>query len=113
MTKPDYEEGDIDRVLFDELERTEPEEAYRNIYQSNSGALYFAQCQHPQETWLPLLEKCYAKAHGDYAAIEGGFGGEGIEDLTRGVTSEIFTADILDKVGLKLSQRDPDGYAIG
>lgn len=68
------------------------------MYQSNSSALYFAQCQHPQETWLPLLEKCYAKAHGDYAAIEGGYGGEGIEDLTGGVTSEIFTTDILDKV---------------
>ncbi|KAF4499275.1 micromolar calcium activated neutral protease 1 (capn1) [Fusarium agapanthi] len=54
-------------------------------------------CQHPQETWLPLLEKCYAKAHGDYGAIEGSFGGEGIEDLTGGVTSELLTTDILDK----------------
>jgi hypothetical protein len=98
LTKADYDEGYLDRLLFDELERINPEEAYRKIYQSNSSALYFAQCQNPQETWLPLLEKCFAKAHGDYAAIEGGFGGEGIEDLTGGVTSELFTADILDKV---------------
>ncbi|KAK5994899.1 Calpain-D [Cladobotryum mycophilum] len=97
LTKSDYDEKHWERVLFDELERANPEEAYRKVYQSNSTALYFAQCQHPQETWLPLLEKCYAKAHGDYAAIEGGFGGEGIEDLTGGVTSEIFTTDILDK----------------
>lgn len=97
LTKSDYNEKHWERVLFDELERINPEEAYRKVYQSNSSALYFAQCQHPQETWLPLLEKCYAKAHGDYAAIEGGYGGEGIEDLTGGVTSEIFTADILDK----------------
>ncbi|KAJ4861505.1 calpain family cysteine protease domain-containing protein [Trichoderma breve] len=97
LTKSDYDEKHWERVLFDELERVNPEEAYRKVYQSNSSALYFAQCQHPQETWLPLLEKCYAKAHGDYAAIEGGYGGEGIEDLTGGVTSEIFTTDILDK----------------
>lgn len=58
---------------------------------------YFAQCENPNETWLPLLEKAYAKAHGDYSAIEGGYGGEGIEDLTGGVTSEIYTTDILDK----------------
>lgn len=98
LTKPDYDESCTDHVVFDELERVNPEEAYRRIYQANSGALYFAQCHHPQKTWLPLLEKCYAKAHDDYAAIEGGFGGEAIEDLTGGVTSEIFTTEILDKV---------------
>jgi hypothetical protein len=31
-------------------------------------------------------------------AIEGGFTGEAIEDLTGGVTSEIYTTDILNKV---------------
>jgi hypothetical protein len=60
--------------------------------------LFFAQCENKNETWLPLLEKAYAKAHGDYAAIEGGFTGEGIEDLTGGVTTEVFTTEILDKV---------------
>lgn len=63
----------------------------------SSQSQYFAQCVNPNETWLPLLEKAYAKAHGDYSAIEGGYGGEGIEDLTGGVTSEIYTTDILDK----------------
>ncbi|EOO03455.1 putative calpain family cysteine protease protein [Phaeoacremonium minimum UCRPA7] len=97
LTKPDYDEGFLERILWEDRERVNSEEAYRKIYQSNSGALYFAQCENPNETWLPLLEKAYAKAHGDYSAIEGGFTGEGIEDLTGGVTSEIYTTDILDK----------------
>lgn len=87
----------MERILWEDRERINSEEAYRRIYQSNSGALYFAQCENPNETWLPLLEKAYAKAHGDYASIEGGFTGEAIEDLTGGVTSEVYTTDILDK----------------
>jgi len=105
LTKPDYDEAmsdriNVERLLWDDgRERPDSEEIYRKTYQSNSGALYFAQCENPNETWLPLLEKAYAKAHGDYAAIEGGSTGEGIEDLTGGVTSELFTTDILDKEG--------------
>jgi len=59
--------------------------------------LYFAQCSDENETWLPLLEKAYAKAHGDFQSIDGGFTGEAIEDLTGGVTTEIYSTDILDK----------------
>ncbi|KAI1866672.1 uncharacterized protein JN550_007525 [Neoarthrinium moseri] len=96
LTKPDFEESFLERVLWEDRERVESEEQYRKAYQSGSGSLYFAQCVHPDETWVPLLEKAYAKAHGDFAAIEGGFTGEGIEDLTGGVTSELYTSDILD-----------------
>lgn len=59
--------------------------------------MYFAQCSDENETWLPLLEKAYAKAHGDFQSIDGGFTGEAIEDLTGGVTTEIYSTDILDK----------------
>ncbi|KAI0120929.1 calpain family cysteine protease [Xylariales sp. AK1849] len=97
LTKPDFEESFLERMLWEDRERVNSEEQYRRAYQSGSGALYFAQCEHADETWLPLLEKAYAKAHGDYSAIEGGFTGEGIEDLTGGVTSELYTSDILDK----------------
>ncbi|KAM3508699.1 hypothetical protein MY11210_006618 [Beauveria gryllotalpidicola] len=97
LTKADYDDNQMDRVTFDELEYRNPQEAYKRIFQTNSNSLYFAQCEHPQETWLPLLEKSYAKAHGDYAAIEGGYTGKGIEDLTGGVASDIFATDILDK----------------
>lgn len=97
LTKPDYDESWVERNMIEDARRINSEEDYRKIYQTGSGALYFAQCEDPNETWLPLLEKAYAKAHGDYAAIEGGFTGEGLEDLTGGVTTEIFSSDILDK----------------
>ncbi|GLE04739.1 hypothetical protein PINS_up013718 [Pythium insidiosum] len=73
------------------------EKQYVEAMQRGSNALHFAKCADSNETWLPLLEKAYAKAHGDYSAIEGGFTGEGVEDLTGGVTSEIVCEDILDR----------------
>ncbi|KAI5460707.1 hypothetical protein BGZ63DRAFT_357632 [Mariannaea sp. PMI_226] len=96
LIKPDYDESIDDRILFDDVTHANSDAAYRKLYQSNSIALYFAQCTHPQEIWLPLLEKCYAKAHGDYSCIEGGYGGEALEDFTGGITSELWMTDILD-----------------
>ena len=48
---------------------------FRESLRKGSNALYFASCKEGDETWLPLMEKAYAKAHGDYQAIEGGFAG--------------------------------------
>jgi len=93
----DYDESIDERQTWDDINRTDSEEEYRRVWQTGSRALYFAQCADPNETWLPLLEKAFAKAHGDYSAIEGGFVGEAIEDLTGGVTSEVLSSNILDK----------------
>ena len=71
----DYTESVEEKYTWDQLNRADPEEEYRKTYQTGSRALYFAQCSSENETWLPLLEKAYAKAHGDYKAIDGGFTG--------------------------------------
>ncbi|GKZ73833.1 hypothetical protein AnigIFM50267_010772 [Aspergillus niger] len=93
----DYDESVEERSIWDDINRIDTEEEYRKVWQTGSRALYFAQCADENETWLPLLEKAYAKAHGDYSAIEGGFVGEALEDLTGGVTSDVLTSNILDK----------------
>jgi hypothetical protein len=98
LIKEDFNDATLERNKWLELQnRTSPEEEYRAVMQTGSRALYFAQCSDPNETWLPLLEKAYAKAHGDFSALESGFVGEAIEDLTGGVTTEIFSTDILNK----------------
>lgn len=73
------------------------ETRYKKNNQTGSDALYFASCADPNETWLPLLEKAYAKVHGDYDAIAGGWSGEAVEDLTGGVTSKVLTDRVLSK----------------
>ncbi|KAF1808427.1 cysteine proteinase, partial [Eremomyces bilateralis CBS 781.70] len=98
LIKEDYDDSALERNNFLQLQnRATPDDEYKAVMQTGSRALYFAQCSDQNETWLPLLEKAYAKAHGDYAALESGFVGEGIEDLTGGVTTEVFSSDILDR----------------
>ncbi|CAD0107402.1 unnamed protein product [Aureobasidium uvarum] len=65
--------------------------------QKGGEALYFSRCRDSQDTWLPLIEKAYAKAHGDYGSLHGGWVGEGTEDLTGGVSTSLAPSDILDK----------------
>ncbi|KAH6885761.1 hypothetical protein B0T10DRAFT_83787 [Thelonectria olida] len=65
--------------------------------QTGSEALFFAKCEDANETWLPLLEKAFAKIHGDYNAISGGWAGNAVEDLTGGVTTVVAGNKVLRK----------------
>ncbi|KAI9331164.1 hypothetical protein BDR26DRAFT_870487 [Obelidium mucronatum] len=71
-------------------------EEYDKTFLRGSKALKFAKCNDPNETWVPLIEKAYAKAHGDYESICGGNGGEAVEDLTGGICTTFQIEDILD-----------------
>lgn len=86
---------DFDSAPYDSTGENEGE--YKKFYQTGSRALHFAHCVDKNETWLPLLEKAYAKVHGDYDAIRGGFPGEAVEDMTGGVTTTLATNKVLSR----------------
>ena len=50
ISAPWSESRPIERVLWEDRERVSSEEEYKKAYQTNSGALYFAQCEDPNET---------------------------------------------------------------
>ncbi|KAK3073270.1 hypothetical protein LTR53_005320 [Teratosphaeriaceae sp. CCFEE 6253] len=72
------------------------EEKLKAVLQRGGESLYFSHTN-SDGTWLPLVEKAYAKAHGDYTAVEGGDVSESIEDLTGGVGVVINSHGIMDK----------------
>ncbi|KAG0346385.1 hypothetical protein BG004_001849 [Podila humilis] len=85
-----FKDGDwISTVVDDQL-------CYRLNPITLKKTLYFSSCAKDRETWLPLLEKAYAKVHGDYESLSGGYSCEGTEDLTGGVATMLHTNDILD-----------------
>jgi hypothetical protein len=57
-------------------------------------------CSDPQEFWVPLIEKAYAKLHKCYEKLNGGKMAEGMVDLTGGVSEKfnLTTDDSLAKL---------------
>jgi len=56
-------------------------------HQAKKEPLY-AHCTDPQEFWVPLMEKAYAKLHGCYQSLVGGSMAQGMVDLTGGVSEK-------------------------
>ncbi|KAG9054724.1 hypothetical protein FS842_004317 [Serendipita sp. 407] len=71
-------------------------DVYNSIARKGNKTLYFARSKTEGETWVPLIEKAYAKLHGSYGSLSGGFAMEAIEDLTGGVCKQMPFVDILD-----------------
>ncbi|KAF6743625.1 hypothetical protein DFP72DRAFT_1177801 [Ephemerocybe angulata] len=69
---------------------------YNTVARKGGKALTFAKSGSEGETWVPLIEKAYAKLYGNFSHLDGGWTGEAIEDLTGGVATLVLTKDILD-----------------
>ncbi|KAJ6456269.1 hypothetical protein C8R47DRAFT_1203667, partial [Mycena vitilis] len=90
---PKYEELSLaEKALFQN-----EKDRYNASARKGTKVLYFGKSGSAGETWVPLVEKAYAKLHGDYGSLYGGYTSEGVEDLTGGVSSFIQCKDILSK----------------
>lgn len=49
--------------------------------------------QNPQETWVSLIEKAYAKVHGCYGNLIAGYIDEGVQELTGYAPEKILIRD--------------------
>lgn len=98
LTSPNWDSPSLQRDLLTQIDREseDAEQTYRKTYQTGSKAVFFGSNKDPNATWVPLIEKAFAKVHGDYSSLIGGWIGEGLEDLSGGVTTELLGSDILD-----------------
>jgi calpain len=69
-------------------------------YNKDTKMPIYARCADPNEYWVPLIEKAFAKLHGSYEALDGGSLSQGMVDLTGGVSEKMFleTPDIKEMI---------------
>ncbi|KAL0955338.1 hypothetical protein HGRIS_004221 [Hohenbuehelia grisea] len=87
---------------FEELSSQEKQlyhgdkQRYNNQARKGPDCLSFARSATENVTWVSLIEKAYAKLHGDYLSLDGGYPSEAIEDFTGGISLDILTKDIIN-----------------
>ena len=70
LTTPEKELYDYDKAEFNASAR------------AAIDSLYFAKAGKTGETWVPLVEKAFAKLNGDYASVMYGRTCDALEDIT-------------------------------
>jgi len=84
------------------------------------GQCSFAKSGKKKECWVQVIEKAYAKLHGSYDAIEGGFVNDGLVDMTGGMGGQMRLSDTSVKKEINdgtfwatLRSLNSDGHLLG
>ncbi|KAL1526664.1 hypothetical protein AB1Y20_015368 [Prymnesium parvum] len=97
LTVQFYCEGRWERVTIDD-----------RIPCDSSGYPLYAHCVEPNEMWVPLLEKAYAKLKGSYQALTSGFVDNALVELTGGAPQRFRFQRALGKDSALTESRSPE-----